>query len=212
VVEEGMNPHLVTQQFEEALCAYTGTKYAVAVNSCTSALELALLVLRWKFAEHWKRVGRVPIVSIPKHTYVSVPQAVIRAGFQVEYDSREWAGAYLLKPFNVVDSAKRFTSGMHVPGQFQCVSFHVAKIFGDTQGGAILHDSVQADRFFRLARFDGRRTDCKLSEDRITLPAEFTRHCYMSPDVAVRLLNHMQYLPRDNPDQEEVYADISYIR
>jgi hypothetical protein len=34
----------------------------------------------------------------------------------------------------------------------------------------------------------------------------------MSPDVAVRLLNHFQYLPKDNEDQKEAYADISYIR
>ena len=31
--------------FEEKLCNYTGTKYSVAVNSCTSALHIACLAL-----------------------------------------------------------------------------------------------------------------------------------------------------------------------
>ena len=28
------NPYQVTRQLEEMLCAYTGSSYAVAVNSC----------------------------------------------------------------------------------------------------------------------------------------------------------------------------------
>ena len=32
-------------QFEKALCDYTGSSYAVAVNSCTSALHIACLAL-----------------------------------------------------------------------------------------------------------------------------------------------------------------------
>ena len=31
--------------FEQKLCDYTGAKYAVAVNSCTSALHIACLAL-----------------------------------------------------------------------------------------------------------------------------------------------------------------------
>ena len=202
----GLNPHHITRSFESALCDYTGAPYAVAVNSCTMALELALL---------WRRFcGAMPggaFVDVPRRTYVSVPQVVVRAGFEVRYVDLEWRGAYRLSPSPVWDCAKRFTSGMYVGDQFQCVSFHVAKIFGDTQGGAILHGDPNADEFFRLARFDGRRP-MVLRRDRISLPAAFTRHCYMSPDVAARLLNHMQYLPRKNEDQDEEYAEISYIR
>ena len=197
------NPHSITADLEAAICEYTGAKYAVAVNSCTMALELAFL---WA-----KYLGMAKEVTIPSRTYVSVPQAIVRAGFRVRYRDYRWEGEYWLDPYPIWDSAKRFTSGMYRPNQFQCVSFHVAKIFGDTQGGAILHDCLEADEFFRLARFDGRRP-IHVREDCITLPTKYVRHCYMSPDVAARLLNHFQYLPRHNEDQQEEYADISYIR
>jgi dTDP-4-amino-4,6-dideoxygalactose transaminase len=198
-----LNPHFATVELEKALCEYTGAKYAVCVNSCTMALELSML---WQ-----KRMGKSSPVVIPKNTYVSVPQAIIRAGFKVEFEEDPWEGEYQIFPYPVWDSAKRFTSGMY-RGGFQCVSFHVAKIFGDTQGGAILHDDEKADQFFRLARFDGRSGKVPLREERINLPSQYIRHCYMSPDVAIRLLNHFQYLPEHNADQIEEYADISYIR
>jgi dTDP-4-amino-4,6-dideoxygalactose transaminase len=201
------NPHSVTRLLEIALQSYTGAPFVSCVNSCTMALELALLWQRYLNHESY------PVyLTIPSRTYVSVPQSIVRAGFEVDYVDYPWEGEYQLNPLPVWDSAKRFTSGMYRKGQFQCVSFHVAKIFGDTQGGAILHDDPEAQGFFREARFDGRTAVVPLRKERISLPAEYTRHCYMSPDVAVRLLNHFQYLPEKNEDQKEAYADISYIR
>lgn len=42
----GLGPK--TQEFENAFAAYIGTKYAVALNSCTAALHLALMVMDLK--------------------------------------------------------------------------------------------------------------------------------------------------------------------
>ena len=198
------NPHQATVWLEKAVSDYTGAPYVACVDSCTMALELSLLWQQYRGVS-----GRY--VHIPSNTYVSVPQAVIRAGYAPTYAPSGWQGEYQLLPLPIWDSAKRFTSGMYRKGQFQCVSFHVAKIFGDSQGGAILHDSPEADEFFRLARFDGRSAKVPLREERISLPSKYVRHCYMSPDVAIRLLNHFQYLPKHNEDQREEYADISYI-
>ena len=36
------NPYRVIQDFEHALCAYTGARYAVTTNSCTAAIMLAV--------------------------------------------------------------------------------------------------------------------------------------------------------------------------
>jgi hypothetical protein len=83
-----------------------------------------------------------------------VPQSIIHAGGRPTFRDEDWVGAYQLKPLPVWDCARRFTSGMFVNDahdgrgfvpQFQCVSFHAAKILGDTQGGAILHNSPEAD-------------------------------------------------------------------
>src|SRR5512138_1375211 len=137
------DPFQVVEDFETALCEYTGSPYAVTVTSCTFALFLCC-----------KYLG-VQRVSIPKRTYVSVPQSIIHAGGKVEFDDREWAGSYSLDPYPIFDSARRFTQGMYAGG-FECISFHWAKICGLQQGGAILHEDKQADEWFRRARFDGR--------------------------------------------------------
>lgn len=49
VVEALQSPYLTcgpkVKEFEQAICAYTGAKYCVAVNSATSALHIAMLAL-----------------------------------------------------------------------------------------------------------------------------------------------------------------------
>ena len=137
--------HEVTREFERALCRYTGAKYAVTTTSCTMAILLALA---------WWRTPRAGwgVAHLPKFTYVGVPAAVRQSGFQVEFYDLDWQGEYQIEPTNVWDSARRFTSGMFRPGAMQCVSFHVSKILGDSQGGAILHDNDEADAWLRRAR------------------------------------------------------------
>ena len=143
------NPYQVVRDLEAALCEYTGAAYAVTVNSCTMAL---LLAVKW-FHRNSPKMGQVTLlegggckvaagflVEIPKYTYVSVPQSIIHAGGQPLFRDENWLGLYQLKPLPIWDSARMFTSGMYVTGQYQCVSFHASKILGDTQGGAILHD------------------------------------------------------------------------
>ena len=61
----------VTEQFERELSAFTGAPSAIAVNTGTSALHLALHVLG---------VGRGDEVILPSMTFVSDPMAVMMAG------------------------------------------------------------------------------------------------------------------------------------
>jgi len=65
------NPYKIVQMFEEELAEYTGSKYAVAVDSCTSALFLCCTYLK------------VKAVTIPSHTYLSVPMSILQAGGEV---------------------------------------------------------------------------------------------------------------------------------
>lgn len=176
------------------MCAYTGAPYAVAINSCTSALLLAVAYHNPEY------------VSIPRKTYVGVAQSILNAGALVEFRDELWSGGYQLKSLPVWDYARRFTSGMYQSGDMQCVSFHASKILGDTQGGAILHDNGLADVWLRRARFDGRNEDVPPVDD------TFQRgwHCYMSPDVAARLLWRLGSLPEHNEDlPSDNYPDLS---
>jgi len=62
-----------TREFEEKFAAYTGTKYAVAVNSGTSALEIILRALD---------IGGSSVI-VPTNTFFATPASVIHAGGKV---------------------------------------------------------------------------------------------------------------------------------
>jgi len=197
-----MNAHQVTAEFESALCAYTGAKFAVAVTSCTMAL---LLACAWWKRQGWDQYGRT--ITLPKRTYVGVPMSVKHAGFDVRFIDLDWQGEYKLSPLPVWDAARRFTSGMYRPGTFQCLSFHVSKILGDTQGGAILLDDPKADAWLRKMRFDGRTEGVDPRDDVFD---EIGYHCYMSVDVAARLLWKLSFMAKDNADlPRSDYPDLS---
>ena len=62
------NPQKVVEMFEENMAEYTGAKYAISCDNCTNAIKMS--------CEH---MG-VDEVTIPKRTYISVPQSIIQAG------------------------------------------------------------------------------------------------------------------------------------
>ena len=216
------NPHAVTREFESALCAYTGAPYAVAVNSCTMALLLAVV---WHLrtqplsttevltssGHHAMAWDSSRTINIPKRTYVGVPMSIIHAGGRPTFRDDVWSGAYQLKPLPVWDCARWFTGDLYYKVAWPygcytderpqkatgmvCVSFHASKTLGDTQGGAILHDSPEADAWLRRARFDGRAEGVAPKDDRFDMVGW---HAYLSPDVAARLLWKLSALPQHN--------------
>lgn len=198
-----MNPYQVTRDFESALQKYTGAPFAVALNSCTAAL---LLAVEWML----RRGGALSSnVNIPRRTYVSVPCAIRHAGCGISWRNEDWRGCYQLKPLPVWDCARRFTSDMYIAGQFQCVSFAASKILAAEQGGAILHDNEQADAWFRRMRFDGRTELVDPHEDVIR---EIGHHCIMTPSVAAGLLVRLHHLPKHNEDLPDYdYPDLSLM-
>lgn len=67
-----------TKEFEEQFASYVGAKYAVFVDSCTSALFLSL--------QYLKHTGRISgTVSIPSLTFTSTAEAVLHAGLNIEF-------------------------------------------------------------------------------------------------------------------------------
>jgi perosamine synthetase len=62
-----------TREFEEKFAQYVGTKYAVAVNSGTSALEIILRALD---------IGSGSVI-VPTNTFFATPASVIHAGAKV---------------------------------------------------------------------------------------------------------------------------------
>lgn len=214
------NPFDVVRQFEKELCDYTGAPYCVTVTSCTAAL---LLAVAWCLRGNsdaglddgsgYIHSGR-PDVEIPKRTYIGVPMSIVHAGGRPTFRSDDWSGMYQLRPLPVWDSARLLTSDMYVsdrpPGQFVCLSFHHAKHLGlAAHGGAILHDSPEADAWLRRARFDGRTEGVAPKDDKFT---QIGFHCYMTPPTAAEGLMRLASLPRHNdPLRNDDYADLSLL-
>jgi dTDP-4-amino-4,6-dideoxygalactose transaminase len=204
-----MNPYKVVQDFEEAIAEYTGSKYAVAVSSCTEAIMLAC-AYHIKVVDEFflgdEDMGNLQVIFIPKRTYVGVPMSIIHAGGVPRFDNRKWVGEYQLKPYPIWDSAKLLTSGMYRHGQMQCLSLHWTKTLSVGWGGVIIHDDKEADTWFRRARFDGRKEGVKPVDDKDLIVGW---HCMMSPAQAAEALTRLSFLPKHNEPLTDNYPDLS---
>jgi len=187
------NPYKIVQMFEEELAEYTGAPYAVALDNCTDALFLCCMFMK------------VQEVTIPKKTYLSVPQAIMSAGGKVSFEELTWSGIYQLKPYPIYDAARRFTSGMYIPGSFMCLSFHPKKMLKMRKGGMILTDNFEAYSWFKKARHEG-RDEIPYSQDNIRF---IGWNMYMTPPDAADGLWLMSAMSQHNDDSAEDYSDLT---
>lgn len=211
--------HKITEQFEEAICKYTGAPYCVCVDNASNALFLALY-----YDFHvWQGFGfeHKMVVTIPNRTYPSVPCEIIHAGCIPKFKKvrkKTIKGAYPLDPTRVWDSALRFTAGMYMPNTHMCISFTGPyKHLKLGKGGAILTDSKEAYLWFKKARFSG-RSECSYFEDDFDNNPVIGWNFYMMPEIAARgLLLMTQFYnldgtPKSNPDLELPYPDLSKFK
>ena len=91
-----------TKEFEERFAAYVGTKYAVAVNSGTSALEIPLRALDVKGHS----------VIVPTNTFFATPASVIHAGGEVIF--ADVTENLCIDPESVKENIRENTKGVIV--------------------------------------------------------------------------------------------------
>lgn len=198
-----MNSYEIVDSFEKRVAEYVGSKYAVAVDSCTNALFLSCFYLN------------VKKVKIPKRTYVSVPCSIIHAGGSVEFADEDWIekGYYQLDPYPIYDAAHFFEKNMYeevrgVGNSYFCISFSATKIINIGKGGMILTDDESAVRWFKKARYCGRNSK-PLMEDNFEM---LGWNMYMTPEQAARgllLMNDAKYAHRKIMPE---YPDLSKYR
>ena len=192
------NPFEIVRWFEEEIAHYTGAPYAVATDSCTNAVFLA--------CKHLNVSGHT--ITVPKRTYLSIPQSIRQAGGILQFEDLDWQGIYQLKPFPIYDAAKRLTSDMYIPGSLMCLSFHFKKHLKIGKGGMILTDDVGALEHIKRMRYEGRTENISYHEDIID---EEGWNMYMTPEQAARGLVLLTDHPQNSPDliEDPPYRDVT---
>ena len=201
-----MNPWQTVADFERVVADYAGAPYGVAVDSCTNALFLSLVLYRLEYGKQ--------TIMIPKRTYVGVAHAIVNAGHICKFESYSWQGAYWLFDTgrmipSIRDCARQFTRNMYLPNvsAMYCLSFHTAKHLPIGRGGMILLDNEDDYKLLKRMRFDGRREGVAPKDDTFDCPGY---HMLLEPEQASRGLQLMQYVKDYNEDLPmDDYADLS---
>lgn len=157
-------------EFEQMLAEFVGSKYVVAVDSCTSALFLSLI---WERLQAEKRGDVLPEVGIPSMTVPLVAAAAIEAGRKIYYtDQTDWVGnVYHLLGTKVFDSAHtlerdQFKAMMNEIDGFTgnekvCFSFYPTKNIGSADGGAIATNDEEFAKWAKSISCYGRNQGSK---------------------------------------------------
>ena len=194
-----MNAWRIVDEFEKTVAEYTGAPYAVAVDSCTNALFLCLVLHRMKHG--------VTTVTLPKYTYVGVAHSVINAGHALRFYDLKWTGVYTLGGTDIIDAARRFHKDMYLPTMQMCLSFHWFKHLSIGRAGMILLDNEDDYKLLRRMRYDGRGEGVPPAEDTFDCPGY---HMIASPELAAHGLLLMQHIARYNEDLPwDDYPDLS---
>jgi len=189
----------VVDEFEKVVAEYAGAPYGVAVDSCTNALFLSLLLKRFRYGS--------TEVTLPCRTYVGVPHQVINAGHTCSFTDYNWEGAYRLYGTDIVDSARRFRKGMYEDRAIHCLSFHWYKHLSIGRAGMILLDNEEDYKLLRRMRYDGRTERVAPADDTFDVPGY---HMITSPENATHGLMLMANMPDYNEDLPwDDYPDLS---
>lgn len=142
----------LVEQFEGEFSRFVGSKYAIAVNSCTSSLFLCLKLLNPKK------------VSIPSMTFASVASDIIHAGGKIEWLDESWSGSRYpmktgIKGAGIIyDSAHALHRGDYTGkmNDLVCYSFYPTKNLSGAEGGMIATNNKKYAEWLKKARWNAR--------------------------------------------------------
>jgi dTDP-4-amino-4,6-dideoxygalactose transaminase len=159
----------IINQSEQEIASFYGSKYAVATDSCTHALELCL------------RLKNYNNISVPKHTYISIPFTMMKLGKEWNWYHEEWHDYYYLKNTNIIDAAVLWKENSYISSTYMCLSFQFRKHLGLGRGGMILLDNEDDYDKLKTMVIDGRDPFTRwFTQDIKTIGY----HYYMTPETA----------------------------
>jgi dTDP-4-amino-4,6-dideoxygalactose transaminase len=183
----------IITEFEKSISKFFGSKYAVAVDSCTHGIELCL------------RYTKETKINVPKRTYLSVPFLAEKMGLEREWRDEDWEDYYTLNygDKRIIDAAVLWEKDSYIPNTFMCLSFQYQKHLSLGRGGIILLDNE--DDFISLKKmsYDGRLPNIPWRDQNIDTVGF---HYYMTPETAKLGLEKLQQAI-DTPPKKWVVTD-----
>ena len=172
-------------EFENKIAEFFGAPYAIAVDSCTHGVELAL------------RYTQVDHITVPKHTYLSIPFLANKLWIELSWKDEDWVDYYYLTS-NIIDAAVLWKSNSYIPNTFMGVSFQYQKHLSLGRGGIILTDDKEAAVQLKKMSYDGRIPNVPWREQNIDTVGY---HYYMTPEVAQNGLDKLSEAINTPPRQ-----------
>lgn len=184
-------------EFENKIAAFFGAPYAVATDSCTSAVELCLRYMNAIF------------IDCPKRTYLSIPMLASKLNINLFWTDKEWVDYYEVYP-NIIDAAVLWKAGSYIPGKFMCISFQYAKHLSIGKAGMILCDNKDAALQLKKSSFDGRLPNIPWRDQNVDCMGY---HYYLQPELAQIGLNKLDKAIATEPRQWSIndWPDISQM-
>ena len=164
--------------FEKKLSHFWGSKFAVATDCCTHAVELCL---RYKNYNN---------VSCPSRTYISIPLTFKKLNLVWHWEDQSWRDFYTIGNTNIIDAAAHWQQNAYVKDSFMCLSFQYKKTLSLGRGGAILCDNQQDYMILKQMSYDGRDafSDEPWYNQKISTMGY---HYYMTPEIARQGIDKM---------------------
>lgn len=189
------NPFKVVDTFEKTIADFYGAKYGIATDCCTHAIELCL------------RHEGFTEVSVPEHTYVSIPLTCMKLGLNWKFEKKDWEEFYYIGGTNIIDGAVLWRKDSYVPGTYLCLSFQYRKHLSIGRGGMILTDNRESYEILKKMAYDGREDNSPWGEQDIDIMGY---HYYMTPESADRGLDQF-YKVKDYVPKSWSYKDYPYL-
>jgi dTDP-4-amino-4,6-dideoxygalactose transaminase len=157
-------------EFENKVAEYFSSPYAVAVDSCTHAIELCL------------RHTSCDNLTIPTNTYVSIPMTLMKLGLNWTWRNEDWEDYYQLGNSNIIDAAVLWKENSYIPDTYMCLSFQYKKHLNVGRGGMILLQNKNDYDILKKMSYDGRDVSKPWAKQDIDTVGY---HYYMTPETAI---------------------------
>lgn len=171
--------------FENKIADFFGAPFAIAVDSCTHGVELAL------------RLTHAGNILVPNRTYLSIPFLADKLRINRLWKDEKWVDYYYITE-RVIDAAVLWKPKSYIPGTYMGISFQYQKHLSLGRGGVILCDNREDASELKKMSYDGRLPNIPWREQNIQTRGY---HYYMTPETAQLGLDKLQQAIETTPRQ-----------